>query len=85
MISKDINLFLMYIDDIYIFEHLFYRIECDEDGWVLSVNSEPSYPTFFHPFSPSLVQNLMIKGKIEISYIGFGSKSMILYSNNFDL
>ena len=54
------------------------RIQCDEDGWALTVNDEPPYPTFFHPFSPSLVQNLMIKGKIEISYIGFGSKSMMI-------
>ena len=38
------------------------------------MNDEPPYPTFFHQFSPNLIENLMIKGKIEISYVGFGSK-----------
>ena len=53
---------------------LFLSIQCDEDGWALAVNDEPPYPTFFHQFSPNLIENLMIKGKIEISYVGFGSK-----------
>ena len=54
--------------------YILFRFECDEDGWSLTVNDEPPYPTFFHQFSPTLIQNLMIKGKIEVSYVGFGSK-----------
>ena len=53
-------------------------MECDEDGWVLQVNDEPKYPTFFHQFSPTLIQSLRVKGKIEVSYVGFGAKGMIL-------
>ena len=53
------------------------RLQCDEDGWLLQVNNEPPYQTFFHQFSPALLKNLKITGKIEISYVGFGSQSKI--------
>ena len=59
------------------------RFECDEDGWALTVNDEPPYPTFFHQFSPTLINNLMIKGKIEVSYVGFGSKGKSHQNNSF--
>ena len=52
------------------------RVECDEDGWVLQVNDEPKYPTFFHQFSPTLIKSLRVTGKIEVSYVGFGEKGM---------
>lgn len=56
------------------------RLECDEDGWVLQVNDEPKYPTFFHQFSPALIQSLLVKGKIEVSYVGFGEKGTIIFA-----
>ena len=52
-------------------------MQCDEDGWLLQVNNEPPYQTFFHQFSPNLLKNLKITGKVEISYVGFGSQSKI--------
>ena len=58
------------------FPKCFYpRIECDEDGWLLTVNDEPPYQTFFHKFSPSLIKTLKVQGKVEISYVGIGSQS----------
>ena len=54
-----------------------YRVECDEDGWVLQVNDEPKYPTFFHQFSPDLIKSLRVKGKIDVSYVGFGDKGKL--------
>ena len=58
------------------FTKFFYpRIECDEDGWLLTVNDEPPYQTFFHKFSPSLIKTLKVQGKVEISYVGIGSQS----------
>ena len=50
------------------------RIECDEDGRNLQVNDEPKYSTFVHLFSPDLLQSLTVQGKIDVSYVGFGSK-----------
>ena len=61
---------------MYCFE---FRIECDEDGWNLQVNDEPKYSTFVHLFSPDLLQSLTVQGKIDVSYVGFGSKGE--YSN----
>ena len=58
---------------------LWLRIECDEDGWNLQVNDEPKYSTFVHLFSPDLLQSLTVQGKIDVSYVGFGSKGE--YSN----
>ena len=53
------------------------RIGCDEDGWNLQVNEEPVYQTFMHLFSPSKIKNLAIKGKLDVSYVGIGSKGII--------
>ena len=58
----------------YTSKFIFDRIECDEDGWLLQVNDEPTYGTFFHLFANSLIQGLIVKGKADISYIGFGPK-----------
>ena len=54
-----------------------FRIGCDEDGWTLQVNDEPSYGTFFHLFSSSYVKGLKLKGKVDISYVGFGPKGVV--------
>lgn len=51
-----------------------FSIECDEDGWTLQVNDEPKYETFMHLFSQSLIDSLTIRGKVDVSYLGFGPK-----------
>ena len=49
---------------------------CDEDGWLLTVNDEPPYQTYFHIISPSQILNVKVKGDSEISYVGFGPKGI---------
>ena len=50
------------------------RFECDEDGWMLQINDDHKYQTFFHLFSPELIETVQLKGQADISYIGFGTK-----------
>ena len=38
------------------------------------MNDEPKYETYMHLFSPSFVKTLAVKGKIDVSYVGFGPK-----------
>ena len=38
------------------------------------MNDEPKYETYMHLISPSLVKTLTVKGKIDVSYVGFGPK-----------
>ena len=48
------------------------RFGCDEDGWMLSVNTEPPYPHFFHQVTVANIALLKVSGDAEISYVGFG-------------
>ena len=45
---------------------------CDEDGWMVKVNDEPTYPHFFHQVSVATIKRLEISGQADISYVGFG-------------
>ena len=38
------------------------------------MNNEPKYSTFMHLFAPSDVNLLTVKGKVDVSYLGFGPK-----------
>ena len=51
------------------------RIGCDGDGWFVLANKEPSYPHFFHLFSHTEIKSVLIKGDLDIRYIGFGDQS----------
>ena len=51
------------------------RISCDQDGWVLKINSEDNYPHFFHILPQTTITTLDVTGDVEISYIGFGPDS----------
>ena len=49
------------------------RFACDEDGWVFTVNKEPSYPNYLHLFSPDSITEVEVTGRgSAISYVGFG-------------
>ena len=60
---------------------IIFSIECDEDGWTLQVNNEPKYSTFMHLFAPSDVNLLTVKGKVDVSYLGFGPKGKYTFKN----
>ena len=45
-------------------------IKCDDDGWILQVNTELSYPHFFHIFSPRNVTGFEITGDVMITFVG---------------
>ena len=49
------------------------RFECDEDGWMLKINEDHKYQTFFHLFSPDLIETVQLQGQADISYVGFGA------------
>ena len=53
---------------------IYIRIKCDEDGWILFVNDDPEYPSYFHGISPFQIETVKVKGDSKISYIGFGPK-----------
>ena len=53
-----------------------YRIGCDEDGWMVKVNDEPTYPHFFHQVIVPNIQGLEISGQADISYVGFGPEDL---------
>ena len=50
------------------------RFECDQDGWMLKVNEESRYQTFFHLFSSSEILWVRLEGQADINYVGFGEK-----------
>ena len=50
-------------------------MSCDSDGWVLKVNNENDFPTFFHIIQVQEIQSIDVFGDVEISYIGFGGES----------
>ena len=60
------------------------RFECDEDGWILMINEDHKYQTFFHLFSPDLVETVQLQGQADISYVGFGAAgiSFVLKRNS---
>ena len=53
-----------------------FRVGCDEDGWMVKVNDEPTYPHFFHQVSVANILGLEISGQADISYVGFGPKDL---------
>ena len=57
------------------------RIKCDEDGWIILVNEDPEYPSYFHGLSPFQIETVKIKGDSEISYFGFGPKGLIKHES----
>ena len=52
------------------------RVGCDEDGWMVKVNDEPTYPHFFHQVSVANIQRLEVSGQADISYVGFGPSDL---------
>ena len=42
----------------------------------MQVNREAEYPSYFHILSPFSVLNVNVKGKADISYLGFGPKDL---------
>ena len=50
------------------------RFECDQDGWMLKVNDEPKYQTFFHLFSSDQIRSVRLEGQADINYVGFGER-----------
>jgi hypothetical protein len=52
-------------------------IRCDDDGWMLKVNTELGYPHFFHLFSPGNVTGFEITGDVMITYVGIGDEGHI--------
>jgi hypothetical protein len=55
-------------------------IRCDDDGWMLTVNTELGYPHFFHLFSPVNVTGFEITGDVMITYVGIGDEGNIKQS-----
>ena len=55
------------------------RFECDEDGWILMINEDQKYQTFFHLFSPDLVETVQLEGQADISYVGFGAAGISFF------
>ena len=51
------------------------RVGCDDDGWMVRPNKEQGYPHFFHIFSHTEVTSVLIKGNLDVRYIGFGDQS----------
>ena len=49
-------------------------IKCDDDGWMLKVNTELGYPHFFHLFSPLNVTGFEITGDVMITFVGIGNE-----------
>ena len=61
------------------------RFECDEDGWMLKINDDHKYQTFFHLFSPELIETVQLKGQADISYVGFGTRGIhVIVVKNID-
>ena len=52
-------------------------VTCDDDGWVLNVNTELGYPHFFHIFSPLNVTRFEISGDVVITFVGIGDEGYI--------
>jgi hypothetical protein len=42
------------------------RIKCDADGWLLQINKEPPYQTYFHLFPPGQVLTLQLLGDMIV-------------------
>ena len=51
------------------------RVGCDDDGWMVQPNKEQGYPHFFHIFSHTEITSVLIKGDLDVRYIGFGDQS----------
>ena len=54
------------------------RFECDQDGWMLKVNEESRYQTFFHLFSSSEIRWVRLEGQADVNYVGFGEKGKVM-------
>ena len=52
-------------------------IKCDDDGWVLQVNTEQNYPNFIHLFSPLNVTGFEITGDVMVTFVGIGDEGEI--------
>ena len=50
-------------------------ITCDEDGWVLKINSDPSYPNYFHIDDPASATKVKLSGDMRVTYVGIGDES----------
>ena len=53
-------------------------IKCDDDGWMLHVNTELGYPHFFHLFDPLNVTSLEVSGDVLITFVGIGNEGLII-------
>ena len=51
-------------------------VTCDDDGWMLKVNTELAYPHFFHLFSPLNVTGFEILGDVVITFVGIGDEGI---------
>ena len=70
------------LDQLSCFFAVICRIECDIDGWILKVNNEISYDTYYHIEDLNIedIQSVKIMGDVAISYTGFGSKGNMFQS-----
>ena len=53
-------------------------IKCDDDGWMLHVNTELGYPHFFHLFDPLNVTSLDVSGDVLITFVGIGNEGLVI-------
>jgi hypothetical protein len=45
---------------------IFIRIQCNSDGWVLRINKDAPYLTYFHLFPPGRVLSLNLLGDMTV-------------------
>lgn len=50
------------------------NLSCDQDGWILQINNEPSYLTVLHAVPVDNLTEIRVTGDIVVNYIGIGDK-----------
>ena len=50
------------------------NLSCDQDGWILQINNEPSYLTVLHDVPVDNLTEIRVTGDIVVNYIGIGDK-----------
>ena len=63
-----------------------FRIRCDDDGWALQANEEPTYPYYLHTFPLTDVKSLEVQGDIKlrlINHIAFNKSEVRVLNLSF--
>lgn len=60
------------------------NLSCDADGWMVQVNTEKPYPHFLHATPHANLSTVVVRGDLNIFYIGFGVQGTRITINFFD-